>query len=263
MQSPNQDHREALNTYDPSLGEPPTDACAKALEASLADPELSRWWRKEKDFDAAVRAKVSQCAVPAGLQETILAKAAALSENETAAAPEPTPTPIRSNWHWSAFTGAAAAVAILALAFTFVFPPQGQRPNAEVADLRAAIQDIVVNSRFTPNRSNDYGTLVSFLENNGAPAPKYLPESIQSQNGFSCANFDVKGVPVGMMCFRTDDDSVYHIFTVERKHFPEQSDMPSHFVKTIDDHCYAVWTSEDQIYVLATKQSQDSVLAML
>ncbi len=263
MQPSGQDHRDALHAYDPSLGEPPTDACADALEASIADPELSRWWGEEKAFDAAIRAKVAGSAVPAGLQDAILAKAAALAQEDAAIATFSEPAPTRNSWHWSAFTGAAAAVAILVLAFTFVFPPQGARPSAEVASLMATLEDILEAHGFTTTQSNNYGTLVSFLEGEGAPTPKFLPESISSESGFACAYIEVDGVPVGMMCFRAEDESVFHIFTVDRKHFPEQSDMPNHFVSTIDEHCCATWTREDQIYVLATQESQDRVITML
>lgn len=263
MPPSNQDHRVALHVYDPSLGEPPTDACAEALEASLADPELSHWWGEEKAFDAAIRAKIKGSAVPAGLQDAILSKAAELAGQSAEATPLLQSSPSRSIWHWSAFAGAAAAVAILALAFTFVFPPQGARPSAELASLMVSIENILDQNNFQPHKAKDYPSLVNFLKAEGAPTPKYLPASISGKEGFACANLEIDGIPVGMMCFRAEDDSVFHIFTVDRKYLPEQHDMPKSYVRMIDDHCCAAWTRDDQIYVLATKESEDRVITML
>ncbi|MFW6355059.1 MAG: hypothetical protein ACOC3I_11810, partial [Verrucomicrobiota bacterium] len=112
------------------------------------------------------------------------------------------------------------------------------------------------------HRSEYYASLVRHLDVAGAPVPKFIPAGFDQQSGFACAYLEVDGVPVGMMCFRVDD-GVYHVFTIDRRHLPDQQDLPREVVQTVDDHCCATWTRDDQIYILVTKEPAEKVLAML
>jgi hypothetical protein len=267
MQPSNQNHRDALHAYDPSRGEPPTDACAKALEATLSDPELRQWWEQEQAVDNSIRSKLTGCAIPEDLKEKIFAKAAGelVAAQSAPEAKHQQPEEQGNRWHWSVFAGAAAAIALLALAYTFIFPPTvgSSEPTPQLAQLMVSLEDVLGDAAFKPHKANNYSSLVSHLETGGAPTPKYLPTSISNTEGFACANLLIDGIPVGMMCFKTADNSVFHIFTVDRKYLPEQPDMPKSHVRTIDNHSCATWTREDQIYVLATKESPDRVITML
>jgi len=140
METPPNDHRQSLHAYDPARAEPPTEACADALEAALGDRELRQWWDAEQSFDRAFRSKLAEVPVPADLPSRILAAAA--KEKKTAAvrvvkAPAESSSG-RNFWHWSAFSGAAAAVLFLAVLFTFLAPPQVSAEAAPTPELSSS-----------------------------------------------------------------------------------------------------------------------------
>jgi hypothetical protein len=257
MQESSQDHRDPLHAYDPARGEPPTEACAEAVEASLADHALRAWWDAEQSFDRAFGRKLGDLPVPADLPGRIL----------RAAAEEAKVTPFRpaveqtggNRWHWSSFAGAAAMVVFLALFFTFVRPnPAAAVPNQEVRTVMASLAGVLEGRTVETERRDGFAELVSHLQTQGAPVPKFIPAGLPQEGGFACAHFEVNGIPVGMLCFRVDD-GVYHIFTIERRHFPQQREIPRQVVIQFGDHHCAAWTREDQLYILATREPQEKL----
>lgn len=268
METPPHNHRQSLHAYDPARAEPPTEACADALEAALGDRELRQWWDAEQSFDRAFRSKLAEVPVPADLPARILAAAA--KEKKTVplrAAKEPAESTAsgRNFWHWSAFSGAAAAVLFLAILFTFMAPPQLEAeagPTPELTQLMTRLEDVLQNRSAAVIRKNDFPSLVRHLEQGGAPVPKFIPAGLPQKQGFACANLLVDNIPVGMMCFKVDD-GVYHIFTIDRAHLPSQSDLPKEIIARIGGHCCATWTRDDQLYILATQEPEEKLLTLL
>lgn len=256
-------HREALHAYDPDRDAPPTEASAEAAEAALADRELHQWWIDEQDFDRAFRAKMQEIPVPPRLQERILEAAA--KELATSAMPirEIKPPARNNHWHWSAFAGAAAAVMILAVLYTFVFNPFASRNTSpELEALVARLESVLVERSAPMHRDNNFVQLTKYLEAGGAPVPKFIPAGLPQNGGFACANLEINGVPVGMMCFRVDN-GVYHIFTIDRVNLPNQVDLPREVVSHVGGHCCATWTKDDQLYILATTEPEEKMLTLL
>lgn len=246
MEPPSKDFRPQLHAYDPRRGAPPTNDCAEAAEAALADPQLRQWWDNEQACDTALCRKIREAGAraPEDLKTRILAAAA-----HEGVSPNGLP---RFSWHWATFAGAAAAVMMAALFFTFLFEPTPAEASPELDLVIVQLEDMLNRAEAPMHRSESFDALVAHLESTGAPLPKVIPAGLSQEDGYACANLKVREIPVGMLCFDVDGELV-HVFAIQRDSLPNQKDIPEPVLRRLESHSCATWTADDQIFVLATK----------
>ncbi len=257
MDHPSSEFQNQLHAYHPARGAPPSDDCARAIEAALADPELRQWWEREQACDHVLGRKICEAAgtAPEDLKTRLLKITADAGASGTA--------PHSQNfWHWTALGGIAAAFMLAALFFTFVFQPPAAQASPELAAVIVQLEGFLAHDRTDLHRDESYDALLAHLTHAGAPAPKEIPAGLSKEDGFACSNLVLDGMPVGMLCFEIDGDLV-HVFTIDRASIPGQTDLPTPVVHQFDKHCSATWTADDQIFVLATRASAEKLLALL
>ena len=243
--------KEILLTYRPGEGLEGDPEVRDALEQTRKDPELRRWWEEQQAFDEAMSARLRELPVPANLRERIL----------TAATPPAPPKVVR--WlHPAVFAAAAAIVIFLALSFTFWNPPQGGPSGDPAAVVQTARE---LHQSLQPSfRSNEKAALVNYIQRNGATPPKSLPPRFSWDESFACQIFSVRGSSVSVICFNTREHGKMHLYTFERRAFPEIR-MPRQPVlgNGKSDGAWASWASDDAYHVLLTAEGSENLRAAL
>ena len=262
MEKDSQNHFRELIAYDPTLGLPPTEAIAAALEASLRDPNLRAQDEAEKAFDGAWREKLREIPVPEGLQARILEAHARQPREAGAGIAESAPPHTRGWWTHVALLGSmAAAILVLTLVYTFLINPFNARETPELTAMVASIESSL-HHHGGMYFSEDYSELVSYLSASSAPVPEALPAGIGPESSFACREMTIDGKRVAMLCFKREN-ATFHLFTLSRDALPELANILRPVITEFDKNRCATWTDEHNIYVLATSAPRQVLLSAL
>lgn len=248
-----------LSVYDPRRGPLEDPALEQALEqARQADPQT---WEEERAFDRQMAQSLQSISVPPGLAAAILAKLPQEAENPFRQA---RPETAGRNWFHPGLLALAAVIVMgFALVFTFVSRPGGSPSglNPALASLLIQLEDTSSNLQELYT-SRDFGELASYIQSHGGLMPRNLPPAFGTDDSVACKVFDWQGNKVAMLCLQPED-TVYHLFVIDRKALPGVQDMEPRVVQTIDDHCCAAWTTEDRIYIMTAKTDETKLSQML
>jgi len=218
---------------------------AEALAFAQSDPELRRWVEEERIRHGAIRGKLGEIEVPAGLAGAILAQR---------------PIPFRpASTFRQLLQLAAALIVLLGLAFHWFAPG----PRNDIAHYEAYLTKLVAQGYHMSLQSNDAARIRSFLAGNQAPSDYSLSKPVSLTTPLGCATLSWNGNPVTMLCFRDKPDRNLWLFVVDRQAIPNRAPNPEPRIDQFGDYSAATWESGGRTYVLTVKGGPDIVRSYL
>ncbi|OIR07469.1 hypothetical protein GALL_104280 [mine drainage metagenome] len=225
----NQEAKFRLSAYRPGGDDASDPAMIEALEQARRDPELGAWLERERVFDAAVAAKLSGIAPPAGL------RAAILSGSRVSAR--------RPWWRSPALMALAACVTVAIGGGLIAFRARGGVPGGLVA---LAVQDMLHGHHegLIPQLAPFQGPLAS----PSAALDKGMPFDSSKLGAADCRSLSFHGHKVFELCFLRGG-LVFHLYVMPL----EGSRASGPVYSSADGLSTASWTDASHAYVLATK----------
>lgn len=222
----------------------PTDdpQVAEALALAEQDPELSRWLRETRAFDAAVAVQLRQVAPPADLRAALLAGRRL------------TPVVVRPRWRQPQWL-ALAALVVLCLGLTGLWLGRG---DATAAGFRTAaaqfLSDTWQHEFDLPEQS--FPKIREWLAQQPGGLVIQAPAALAAQRTYGCKVWNWRGHRATLVCFvARGTGDVIHIVSVDRKELPAEVPVPDlaapQFARTGDWNT-ALWSQEGRVYVALT-----------
>lgn len=251
-----------LQSYRPGTEDDKDPVFQEALAMLQKDPELADWYDQNSNFDAEIRAKLSEIDPPEDLPATILAgmraSASHAAEQATEEAQETTTVATTQRSFWlRPETLSIAAIFVILFVWADPLSMRGFRaePGAAAPHVPTVLAHLTDHYETFPGFervSSDIDDLRAYFHENKIHSPKYIPSSLAENTPIGCLSIDVDGNAVGMICFR-DGLDVMHLYTVPTEAFPDQ--MPSTEPTLVEDRgrSYKMWKQDEQVYVLATE----------
>jgi hypothetical protein len=196
----NDEAKFVLSAYRPSGGDAADPQMGQALEQAKRDPVLGAAFARQQGYDAAVAAKISAIAPPAGLREAILAGARASAR----------PSRAMRNRRRPLWLGLAASVVILL----------GMAAWWRYAPIRgASLDDFALNyvhhGFVLQKRSADVAALKAWLGDRNRPVPETLPTEFAALRALGCRTLTFQGQEISLVCFERNGHE-FHVFVARR-----------------------------------------------
>ncbi|SRR6266481_3228304 len=178
----------------------------EALELAEFDPELVRWFRRERDFDQMISSKLRLIEPPVGLEAAILAGLRTTS------------IPRHRFIYWPAIAAALVFGLLLFWQMMLNIPPKQDR---FIAFHSAALADFKPLPRLDLLASNLQETQ-EFIETKAAPTAPALPLAIVALPITGCKTFVWEGQPGSLTCFKLPGGQLLHLFVIHKNAFKGQ-----------------------------------------
>jgi hypothetical protein len=237
-----------LLAYRPGTPDAEDLQMAEALALAERDPELARWLEAHVARQGALRSRLRQIPVPAGLKEQIISER--LAEQRRLAW-----RPVR----------ALAAVAALVLIFSFaVFWPVRPGPNT-LNIYQNRMVGVALRGYAMDLATNDLVQIRAHLARNRAPADFDLPAGLKQVEVSGCAVENWEGGKVSMICFRTGkplpagEQSDIWLFVVDSSSFKGLPAGDATRVSRINRLITASWTQGNKLYLLGTEGDEQTL----
>lgn len=236
-----------LQAYRPDMDPADVPALADALKLLEENDELKAWYEEEKAFDELFSAKLSAIDVPAGLESQILNQVIEKPGNV-----------VEFPW-WKQFSVLGAAASIL-LVLGLILAPIGNQARLDsqtmtVESFQSFASQALKNAKGFSAKSQEWATLVSYLNDHDTPAPTQLPGKLDEMPPVGCMTLKLKEKPVGVVCFGKNSKS--HLFVINSEDFPQ---MPVEEKPVLNENPYsttAYWTKNDRHYLLLSYDPQE------
>ena len=220
---------------------------AAALAQAKSDPALGAWFARAQAHDAAMAAKLSEIAPPAGLREAILAGARASRAPKTAR---------RFPTMWLAL---AASVAVLLTATLAVWPG---RAAAGTAQLTA----FAVADAAHPEKHGSHGDAVGGLQvMMSQPTTRLsgaLPVDFAAMRSTGCRTLSFAGHDVLELCFQRDG-AWFHLYIVNNADFPAMAKETATDFEQQAGAGSASWTDGVHRFVVVSDAGLEAVKRLL
>ncbi len=232
-----------LLLYRPDTADAADPQIAEALALAKLDPELAGWLMAHSARQSAIREKIRQIAVPAGLKEQIISEQAAnrkpvLGRRKTAVA--------------------AGAVSLLLLGALAVFWPPPRAAEDTLAIYQNQMAGVALRGYAMDLLTNEPAAIRAYLAQQHAPADFILPAPLQQTALTGCAVEDWQGVKVAMICFRTGKPlrpgvaSDLWLFVADRTSVKNAPDGTTPQIAKVNRLITATWTQGGKLYLLGT-----------
>ncbi len=220
----------------------------EAHQQTEADPELAEWWKTEQELDRLIGLKLENIAIPAGLKTRFLQ------------AEEPKTTK-RATWPRKI---ALLAAAIVLLAVFFGSRQGFFQPATSLADYRDEMVSFVRLDPALDLESSQLSVVSAFLKQRDAPSELAIPRGLQQLSPIGCRTLRFRGQEVALVCFRSEQGELMHLFVVNQKAMGKLKDgnASPQFVAQ-GDWMTATWTNNDQAYLLTAKVSRETLAKYL
>jgi len=234
----NEEAKFILQGYRPN-GRDATDAtfCAALAQARL-DAGLAQWLAEARGFDAAISAKFSEVAPPAGLREAILAGGRLTAPAATAP----------GWWRSPAVLAAAAGLAVL-LAVSVGFWPKAAAASGTLEDF--AVAD-ARHSATHGGHGADTSALQAALSNPAARLGRELPVDFAALRKAGCRTVTFQKREVLEVCFNRDG-VWFHCYIVQRADFATLAASAVPALTERGEASLAAWTDAAHYFVVVSK----------
>lgn len=175
----------------------------EALELAEFDPELARWFRRERDFDRMISSKLRLIEPPVGLDAAILAGL------------RTTFIPRHRLIYWQASAAALVFGLLLLCQLKLNVPPEQDR---FIAFHSAALADFKPLPRLDLLTSNLQETQ-EFIDSKAAPTAPALPLATATLPTAGCKTFVWEGQPGSLTCFELPGGQLLHLFVINKNAF--------------------------------------------
>jgi hypothetical protein len=188
--------RRLLEVFRPNGADEADPRFAEALKQVRRDPELARWFREQRRFDASVAAAIRSVPAPGDLREFILASRKVVRP------------PFWRDWR----VRAAAAAIVFVLAVTG--GALATTKPVPFAQLRSALVDRAWSAdSHLDFESADVARVKQWLARNYAPTEFTLPPGLREARLHGCRIVEVEGHRIPMICL-ADGPKHLHLFVV-------------------------------------------------
>lgn len=263
----NQRAKEILSGYRPGDGAETDPQVAEALEQARRDPELGRWLEQQASFDSAIRAKLKQIAVPAGLKARILGSPTGA---ERVAEPDIIQA-VMAWWRRPAFL-AAAALIIFACAVLGLF----LRPQHDFNAYRRQMTGFVSDEYKMNVEAKDLDQLRQAFAAKGWPSEYTFPLALQSLPLEGGVTLEWQGHKVSLICWSAPgqeekgekedkdeseekDEKDTWLFIADAPVSPgAPADVAPQFAK-VGELATASWSKDGKLYILAARNDLESL----
>jgi len=230
--------KEILLRFRPDSKDANDPEFAQALEQSRRDPELGRWFEQHCAFQIAIRDRLKQVRVPAGLKENIVARHQVLE--------------VPGWWRRPAFQALAAAAAItllMGLAW-FRWQPREQTSFAACRDrvVRNALRGYMMDITTT-----NLADIRNYLAVHDATADYVLPAALQKLPGDGGGVVRWRNKKVSMVCFALNKRDDLYLFVADWTDFPDAPASAEPEFTRIGQLLAASWSKGERTYILAAK----------
>ncbi len=248
--------KQLLILYRPGSADDGDPEITQAMAWVQNDPELGKWFDEHCARQTAVRDKVRQIPVYAGLKEQIISEQAAKQRNA-------------SRRDRLKAVAAVAAIILSALIITTMYLPHHQtaRPGPPVPNTLATFQSQMMAaaiSGYSIYAATNSEQVQSYLARNQAPAEYNLPAGLQKIAISGCAiEFWQKG-RASMICFKTrplpqGQMSDMWLFVIDRSDVTDVSTIAPPQLAPLNGLITATWTQGDKLYLLGTKGDEQTI----
>ena len=242
----NQQAREILALYRAGLDEAGDPFFAEALAQAQRDPELGRWFEKQRAIDAAMREKFQQITAPADLARRILTERKIVRPAVW--------------WERPALWAAAAAAVVLAVLAGYLLR-QPETPTFQA--YRKNMAKLVSGEYKMMLETNDLIVIRQFLGKNRGASDYVLTKEIEKLPAEGCALIKWHGQRVSLICLDRGHDDDLFLFIVDRSALPDPPLGQSAQFARVNNMTTASWTAGDKTYVLASKASEEDLRRFL
>jgi hypothetical protein len=234
--------RNILLLYRPGTADASDPQIAEALAFAKYDPELTLWLDKICAQQDALREKLRQISVPAGLKEQIISEQAAQAK-------------IISFPRNLAFAAATAIAALIILPFWF-------RPHAKddtFAIYQNQMTSVALRGYTMDLTTNNPAPIRAYLAQSGAPSDFGLPAPLEKIEVTGCAIEGWQHAKVSMICFSTGrplppgQSSDLWLFVVDRAAMKNAPEENTRQFARVNKLMTATWTDGGKIYFLGTE----------
>lgn len=231
--------RQVLLLHRPGNGEAPDAETAEALRLAREDPALRAWHEEHCAFQAAMRGKFREIAVPAGLRDRVIA------------AHEIVRVPFRRRGiFW------LAAAACVALLLTLAGVLRKERAPDGFADFRSRMVRTVLREYRMDIVTNDMAAVRGFMDSRGAPADYAVTAGLGKLSLTGGGLLKWRGNPVAMLCFDRGDREMLFLFVLDGA-ATKDSPPPAPQTEKVNKLLTVSWTAGGKTYVLAGPEEAD------
>lgn len=235
--------KQILLLYRPGTADAEDPQIAEALALAKQDTELARWLEKHCEWQAALRGKFRQTALPAGLKEQIISEHAANRRRISAR---------------QSIQFALALVILLCGALAVVWLPHLPSDNT-LAIYQNRMSRVALSPYGMDLMTNDLVPIRAYLAQKRAPADFVFPAPLQHAILTGCAVEDWHGAKVTMICFRTGKPlppgaaSDLWLFVVDRAAVKNVSVGANPQLAQVNRLITASWTEGGKLYFLGAE----------
>lgn len=247
----NEEAKQILSAYRPGGEDASDPVFEQALEQARRDPELSGWFKHERERDAELARVFQSLPVPEDGRRSLLALARV--------------EPVEKKWTFWGWSLAFAACFALLLGVTVLLMPH-LRPTPELTlnenQSLGALELLELAHAAMPLdfEGNSVPELRAWLTGRGAPAPASatLPDALFSLAAIGCRVFaDDDGNAISLLCLKKDGD-VVHLFVAEGNARAALAMAEKEWVRMDGWNAYR-WGDEDRTYVLLSLASREEL----
>jgi len=228
----------------------------EALEQTLRDPGLRRWFEEQCDFDKTLRAALKDEGPPPQLRESLLLgkKVVNLDEQKN---------PVRhSPWRHPASWLSLAAALILLIGIAALLRPTANPPMTAERFVQQTVL-VKTSGRISLGRmSRDSQLLQGWLEAKKSPHGFLIPKPLNALSSLGCQTYSMDGNRVSLICFTLDQNRIVHLFVIDSERLKDPPGNTPHFQQK-DGIATATWSSGGRTFVLLGAHVDEETLRKL
>ena len=252
--------KERLSCYRPGKDDPNDPVFSGALKAIEGNPELEQWSIDHAAFDSAIRSKLAESPIPAGMLVDLKQREGEPAFDETEVEPgvEPGVEPIAAETACAEsktirfpMWGRVAAVAAILVASLFGLGVFNHSANAEVENFRADMALLASKGITVDHKSDDIRELQSWVGEHAGTVIQKCPGCLEARKGVGCKvlKWGEGDHSVSLVCFERDTGKVVHLFVISRealgaKKGAEITDATVEGLETVG------WIDAENVYIL-------------
>lgn len=236
-----------LLAYRPDSRDRDDPEMKAALELTRDDSELAGWLREQEAFQRAVRGRLRELPLPAGLRERLLV-------------PPPVIVPM---WQQPAFRLLAACIGLGLIVAMLWARPRSSHDQADFPGFRSRMVGFALRLYRMDIVTNDFTEVVKYLQSRGVPSEYRLSPGLLATPVKGGASLSWQGHPVGMVCFSLTNKTLY-MFVVDQSAIQQGNPPgPVPVLAQVAGISTASWTERGKVYVVAAATRSDFLRALV
>jgi hypothetical protein len=239
--------RFVLQSIRPDGAEADEPEFAEALEAARTDPELGSQFAAEQALDRVIASKLAEIPIPAGLCESILARAEVS----------------RSVGRRRFVQRLALAASVALLATVAAVWWSNARRAVSFASYRQEMVgrlDGRIQLSFTSQQADE---LQQWLAQSRGVTGVEIPAGLKDMPAIGCRTWMWNDRPAGLICFLVDGHQAVHLLVISRAAVPNAPRLAEPQFHPVGNWQTATWAQGENVYVLAGNLDREALEKLL